>query len=66
MYSPRVKPEYIGRLYSLCRELGVPMTAFVNGVCASALQKAEECLAKGERDEVLRMIGASVATDAGQ
>ena len=63
MYSPRVKEEYIGRLYLLCKELGVPMTAFVNGVVGQALVQAETHVGKGEKAEALRLLGASVATE---
>jgi hypothetical protein len=57
MYSPRIKEELISRLYFLCRELKIPMTAFVNGATERALALAEECVARGEKGQVFGMIG---------
>jgi hypothetical protein len=57
MYSPRIKEELISRLYLLCQELKIPMTAFVNGATERALVLAEECVAKGAKEQVFGMIG---------
>jgi hypothetical protein len=64
MYSPRIKEELISRLYFLCRELKIPMTAFVNGATERALVYAEDCLARGAKEQVFGMIGVETAKGA--
>ena len=58
MYSPRINEELIPRIYLLCRELKIPMTAFVNGATERALVQAEECVTRGQKEQVFGMIGA--------
>ena len=38
---PTLKPALLLRLHSLCRERGMDMDEFVNGVVEEAVQKAE-------------------------
>jgi len=59
MYSPRIKEELISRIYLLCRELKIPMTAFVNGATERALVLAEDCIARGTKEQVFGMIGVN-------
>ena len=46
MYSPKLRPELIGRLHAVCRALGIPMTRFVNVAVFQALVRAEGRLAE--------------------
>jgi hypothetical protein len=64
MYSPRIKEELIARIYLLCRELKIPMTAFVNGATEQALVLAEECVTRGQKEQVFGMIGVEAAKGA--
>ena len=42
MYSPRIDPEFIPRLYQLGQKLDKPMTELVNEAVATYLKKSEE------------------------
>ena len=64
MYSPRIKETLISRLYLLCRDLKIPMTAFVNGATERALILAEACLARGQKNDVFELIGVEVPRSA--
>jgi len=54
----------IARIYLLCRELKIPMTAFVNGATERALVLAEECVTAGQKEQVFGMIGVAAAKGA--
>ena len=41
MYSPRIHPEFIPRLYQLGQKLDKPMTELVNEAVAAYLKKSE-------------------------
>ena len=64
MYSPRINEELIPRIYLLCRELKIPMTAFVNGATEQALVLAEECVTRGQKEQVFGMIGVETPQGA--
>ena len=64
MYSPRIKEELIARIYRLCQELKIPMTAFVNGATERALVLAEECVNRGQKEQVFGMIGVEASKGA--
>ena len=46
MYSPKLRPDLIGRLHAVCQELGIPMTRFVHVAVFQALVRAERRLAE--------------------
>ena len=60
MYSPKLSEDLVRRLYPVCREVGVPMTMFVNGAMERAVLRAEEYVAMGEKQRVRDMISCSV------
>ena len=64
MYSPRINEELIPRIYLLCRELKIPMTAFVNGATERTLALAEACVTRGQKEQVFGMIGVEVSKGA--
>ncbi len=64
MYSPRINEELIPRIYLLCRELKIPMTAFVNGATEQALALAEECVTRGQKEQVFGIIGVETPQGA--
>ena len=57
MYSPKLRPELIGRLHAVCQELGIPMTRFVNVAVFQALVRAERRLAELGQGSASRSIG---------
>ena len=57
MYTPQLNPELVGRLYAVCQQLGISMTAFANGAPERVVRRAEEYLAMEERARVLELIG---------
>ena len=63
MYTPKLKKELVQRLYLICLELDIPMTAFVNGALERLGPQAERYLIRGEKWEVLGMMGAEREED---
>ena len=61
MYTPQLNPALVGRLYVVCQELGIPMTAFANGALERVVRCAEEYLVMEERARVLELIGVERA-----
>jgi len=59
MYSPKVDPVFVQRLYRLCQQLEIPMTEFVNQVVEPAIQQAEEHLSEVPAEVVLERLGLS-------
>jgi len=57
MYSPKLTPDLVARLHSICQELGIPMTQFVNEVVGQALVREELRLVAEGKDSVLWSIG---------
>jgi hypothetical protein len=61
MYSPKLDPLLVPRLYRVCQQLEVPMTQFINQIVGPAIQQAEEQLsempAEGVREQ-LRLSGS--------
>jgi len=59
MYSPRLNPDLVQRLHSLCRELEIPMTYFANGAMRQVVRQAEARLAEGQKGRVLDWLGVA-------
>jgi len=59
MYSPPLDPVLVQRLYSICQQLEVPMTHFVNEVLEPAVQQAEELLSEAPAEVVLERLALS-------
>ena len=57
MYSPKLRPDLIGRLHAVCQELGIPMTRFVHVAVFQALVRAERRLAEGGQAAASPSIG---------
>ena len=57
MYSPKLRPELIGRLHAVCQELGIPMARFVNVAVFQALVRAERRVAEVGEGSVSRSVG---------
>jgi hypothetical protein len=56
MYSPKLDPLLVHRLYRLCQQLEVPMPQFVNQVVEPAVQQAEEQLSEAPAEVVLERL----------
>jgi len=52
MYTPKLDPDLVKRLYALCQKLEMPMTRFVNEAVAQVVRQAEECLERKGKERV--------------
>ena len=50
MYSPKIRPELIPRIYRAAKEAGLAMTTWVNQVLEQALPESEKGQETSERN----------------